>query len=700
MIHRDQSAPDESRLAGKMPNHGICRSMVTLASFAKLIVALACCSTAHGHSAARIWNEECLDAIRRDFPAPTVHARNLFHCSAAMYDAWAAYSAQSVGVFHNESASAGDLVAARNEAVSYAGYRILRSRYASGVNAAATIAALDARMATFGYPISETTTIGTSPAAVGNRCAAAVLSASSNDGSNQQGGYSPNTGYAPINPPLILQYSGSGNLVDPSRWQPLAFDVAFTQNGLVADKIQTFIGSHWGHVKAFALSGPWEAGLYADIDPGPPLFLGGPTDLNFKETFVEVIRRSADLDPASSEMIDISPGAIGNSALGTNAGQGHPLNPVTGQPYPPNLVSRANFGRVLAEFWADGPQSETPPGHWNTIANIVSDVPSFEKRLFGTGPVLDDLEWDVKIYLTLNASLHDAAIAAWGIKAHYDFVRPITAIRYMGGLGQSSNSGGGSYHPHGLPLIAGLIELVTPETSGGGQRHAGLSVGEVAIRAWRGEPADPENQTGGVGWIHAEDWRPYQRSTFVTPAFAGYVSGHSTFSRAAAEVLTSLTGSPFFPGGMATHTAPEGSLDFEYGPSSLVQLQWATYYDAADQAGLSRIYGGIHPPADDTPGRMVGSKVGKSALSKALPYTDGSILENFHCDLVRQDGSRSISWDCLPGYLYKVQWSETLAPESFQDLTSLQTYPSKTASHLDTSAPGTRRFYRVVRIAP
>ena len=42
---------------------------------------------------------------------------------------------------------------------------------------------------------------------------------------------------------------------------------------------------------------------------------------------------------------------------------------------------------------------------------------------------------------------------------------------------------------------------------------------------------------------------PHQEAVeFVTPPFAGYISGHSTFSRAAAEVLTLLTGDPFFPG--------------------------------------------------------------------------------------------------------------------------------------------------------
>ena len=56
--------------------------------------------------------------------------------------------------------------------------------------------------------------------------------------------------------------------------------------------------------------------------------------------------------------------------------------------------------------------------------------------------------------------------------------------------------------------------------------------------------------------ILAKDWVPYQKPTFVTPAFAAFISGHSTFSRAAAEVLTSMTGCPYFPGGMGEFMDP------------------------------------------------------------------------------------------------------------------------------------------------
>ena len=76
----------------------------------------------------------------------------------------------------------------------------------------------------------------------------------------------------------------------------------------------------------------------------------------------------------------------------------------------------------LAEFWADGPKSETPPGHWNVIANQVADSPGFELRIGGQGPVVDRLEWDVKTYFALNGAVHDAAVAAWGAKGYYDYV--------------------------------------------------------------------------------------------------------------------------------------------------------------------------------------------------------------------------------------------------------------------------------------
>lgn len=172
----------------------------------------------------------------------------------------------------------------------------------------------------------------------------------------------------------------------------------------------------------------------------------------------------------------------------------------------------------------------------------------------------------------------------------------------------------------GLPLESGLVEIVTEESSRQGERHAELSdhIGEITVRGWLGQPDEPSATTAGVGWVLATEWVPYQQPTFVTPAFPGYVSGHSTFSRAGAEVLAGFTGDPFFPGGMATHVVEPGELGHELGPSETVVLQWASYADAADEAGLSRLYGGIHVPVDDLAGREIGARIGRQALEHAL----------------------------------------------------------------------------------
>jgi hypothetical protein len=400
-----------------------------------------------------------------------------------------------------------------------------------------------------------------------------------------------------------------------------------SQNGIpLVDGVQQAIGPQWGHVKGFALPAAGADGV--PIDPGPPPHLGDPaTDQAYKDQAIEVIRYSSQLDPAAGSEIDISPGVHGANTLGTNDGHGHPVNPATGQPYAPDFVNSGDFGRALTEFWADGPKSETPPGHWNVIANTVSDELAPNLKIGGTGPNVDRLEWDVKLYLALNGANHDAAIAAWGLKGHYDSARPISMIRYMGGLGQSSDPAQRSYNREGLPLVPDLVEIVTKESSAPGQRHAALAghEGEIAIRAWSGNPRDPKTETGGVHWILAIDWVPYQVPTFVTPSFPGYASGHSTFSRASAEVLTGFTGSEYFPGGLDEWTTRAGSLKVEAGPTKDVTLQWATYYDAADLAGLSRLYGGIHISTDDFAGRKVGSACGTAAWARAQQYFSGQV---------------------------------------------------------------------------
>lgn len=574
-------------------------------------------------SVARIWDEQLLALIRQVVPAPTVHARNLFHLSAAMWDAWAAYDPQADGYFVTEKRRAGDVTAAREAAISFAAYRILLWRYSQVADLDVAEEQLNATMASLCYRTDYVATEGDFPAALGNRIAEAVLEYGRTDGALEDERYV-DASYRPANDPLAVADPGT-TMIEPNRWQPLALAEQISQNGLpIPGQIQQFIGPHWGHVAPFALP---ESPTGTPIDPGPPPRLGDvATDSAFKEAAVEVIRYSSLLDASDGVTVDIGPASVGDSTLGTNDGDGREGNPVTGQPYAPNLVLRADYARALAEFWADGPKSETPPGHWNVVANTVSDTPGFEHRIGGEGPEVDRLEWDVKLYVALNASVHDAAIAAWGLKGFYDSARPISMIRYMGGQGQSTDSAGPAYDPDGLPLVPNLIEVVTAESSAAGERHEALAVhlGEIAVLAWRGFPEDPATETSGVGWIRAVDWVPYQRSTFVTPAFAGYVSGHSTFSRAAAELLTAFTGSPFFPGGLSAWTTQAGDLVHEVGPTTDVTLQWATYFDAADQAGISRLFMGIHISADDFEGRKLGSVCGQEAWALAANYFNGS----------------------------------------------------------------------------
>jgi len=576
-----------------------------------------------GKSVARVWDEALLDAIRRDVPAPTVHARNLFHTSAAMWDAWAAYDPQADGYFVHEKLQADDVRAARETAISYAAYRILLWRYSRAAGLQETFDELVDTMRSLCYRIDYVSTEGDSPAALGNRIAAAAIAYGARDGSLEDQRYV-DTDYRPVNAPLVVAEPGA-QMTDPNRWQPLALAQIVAQNGLpIPGNVQRFVGPHWGHVKGFALP---PAADGTPIDPGPPPRLG-ETDAAFERAAVEVIRYSSYLDPTDGVQIDIGPAVLGDNALGTNDGDGHDLNPATGEPYEPDMVLRGDYTRALAQFWADGPASETPPGHWNTVANDVSDSPGFRFRIGGTGPEVDRLEWDVKLYFALNGAVHDAAVAAWGLKGSYDSVRPISMIRYMAGLGQSSDPDEPSYDPQGLPLVPGLVEVVTERSSAPGAKHEHLAghEGEIAIRTWQGNPEDPTTETAGVGWILATEWVPFQLSTFVTPAFAGYVSGHSTFSRAAAEVLTAVTGSPYFPGGLFEATVPADSLQVELGPSRDVVLEWATYYDAADQAGVSRLFGGIHIAADDFGGRRIGSECGKEAWALARRYFDGSAL--------------------------------------------------------------------------
>ncbi|MFD7258683.1 vanadium-dependent haloperoxidase [Streptomyces sp. NPDC059874] len=221
--------------------------------------------------------------------------------------------------------------------------------------------------------------------------------------------------------------------------------------------------------------------------------------------------------------------------------------------------------KSIAEYWSDGPASATPPGHWNLFAEYVS-------RRDHHGPGAPGLEADVKMFFALNNALLDAGIVAWDNKQAFDSVRPITAIRHL-------------FHGR-------------------------------QVRAWGGPGQGAKTIDGGT-------WLPYQRSTFPTPPFAEYSSGHSNFSAAGAAILRMATGSDKFG---ASVTIAAGSSKVEPGlvPAWNVTLTWTTFTDAADQAGMSRRYGGIHFEQGDLDARATGRACGESAWDLAQRYFNGT----------------------------------------------------------------------------
>ena len=224
-----------------------------------------------------------------------------------------------------------------------------------------------------------------------------------------------------------------------------------------------------------------------------------------------------------------------------------------------------DFRKTTAEYWEDGPGTVTPPGHWNQFAQWVA------RRDANT------LDEDARLFFALNNGLLDASISAWDGKGRWDSVRPITAVRWL-------------------------------------QR------GKI-IQAWGGPYQGPS-------YIKGEDWIPYRPPNDPAPPFGEYASGHSTFSGSAAEVLTGFTGRGNFE---LTVTIAAGSSRVEPKtatqpgvPAKPITLSWTNFRYAAEQAGLSRQYGGVHFEHGDKDAREAGSRVGKNAWAKALTYFNGT----------------------------------------------------------------------------
>jgi hypothetical protein len=227
--------------------------------------------------------------------------------------------------------------------------------------------------------------------------------------------------------------------------------------------------------------------------------------------------------------------------------------------------------KLIAEFWEDGGGTSFPPGTFMTFGQFVSARDDHS---------IDD---DAKMFLALSNAVFDAGVATWESKVAYDYVRPVRAIRELGELG--------------------LIGEFDSDLDG------------YAIEAWT-----PED---GTQTILATEFLTYQTpGSDPSPPFAEYTSGHSAFSTAGATILELFTGSDEFN---ASVNFAAGSSRFEPGITPLVPttLSWDTFTDAADEAGESRLYGGIHFTEGDLNGRQLGEEIGNSVWEQAQFYING-----------------------------------------------------------------------------
>jgi hypothetical protein len=547
---------------------------------------------------AQSWMRLALEGTRAKGQGPTVEARKLWYVSSAMYEAWAVYDDTATGYFTGRrlKAEAGEpTLENRAETLSHAVYPVLRDGFkvlagdAPGTPGHAAYSAFRAHMQEFGY-LDELGRPVTSPAqALGAKIADEILEFCKWDGANEAGHYEDTSGYAPVNPPLEMDYP-MPELMDVNYWQPIR---------VPSGNVQPFMTPQWCFVKPFALPDYDGSGLR--IDPGEPPLYGTESEQEFIDNFMEVLVYSASLDPAvglGGETVNISPGARGNNTYPNDDGTGRPVNPFTGEAYADNFVKRGDYYRAQAAF-LDGNRFNMPGPWWFEIATDVLAGTGLVHEQPTNKPARHDLEYDVKLYFALGGAMHDTAIAVWDVKRHYDWVRPITAIRW---LGQNNL----------LPLRNGVVEVIGENDVLAGPD--GENVGRQKIKAWRGPFT-------GVGWMLPEHWMPYQHPGFVTPPFPGYTSGHAAFGWSFKEVMVAYTEDLFVPGGLMEWKVTE--LPFDAAPSEPVYLQWATYQDVADDGGIGRLMCGVHPTADSVASRPIGRQCGREAMAVAREYFAG-----------------------------------------------------------------------------
>ncbi|MGB3190553.1 DUF6851 domain-containing protein [Lyngbya sp. PCC 8106] len=233
--------------------------------------------------------------------------------------------------------------------------------------------------------------------------------------------------------------------------------------------------------------------------------------------------------------------------------------------------------KLIAEFWEDGGGTSFPPGTWMTFGQYTSAQNDHS------------LDQDAKLFFGLGNAVFDAGVATWEAKTHYEYTRPVRLVRELGDLG----------------LIGEFNE----------------ELGGYAVEAWAG-PGE------GTQTILASDFTTYQTpGSHVSPPFAEYVSGHSTFSASAATILELVTGSDNF-GASVTFEPGQSRFEPNLTPQQEVTLAWDTFSEAADEAGLSRLFGGIHFEDGDLNGRTLGQDVATEVFEQAQFYIEGGQEQN------------------------------------------------------------------------
>ena len=227
--------------------------------------------TAQQVTVATHWNEEVLEGIRNDFARPTVHARNLFHSSIIMYDAWAAYDTTSsetyflgkslfgyVCEFDAENFLIPESIEERKQsveiAISYAVYRFMQHRYGNSPQSEMTMSNINARMIEMGLDtqIESIDYLNDGPAALGNYLAEQMIEYGMQDGANEMNDYA-SICYEPVNPNILPEIPGTNGIVDPNAWQAVELSFAIDQSGELLTSTPPFLGPEWGNINAFAL---------------------------------------------------------------------------------------------------------------------------------------------------------------------------------------------------------------------------------------------------------------------------------------------------------------------------------------------------------------------------------------------------------------------------------------------------------------